>query len=94
MIRHAPAEMYRRLFIAWGLSFTREHIDRAVAYASGNYHHASKQVTTEHDTKKVLSESRNALPAEAVRAYLADAEMRELFRVAGWSTDAREYLTP
>lgn len=92
MIRHAPAEMYRRLYIAWGLAFTREHIDRAVAYASDNYHHASKQITTEHDTKRVLSESRNALPAEAVRTYLADPEMRELFRVAGWSTDPREYL--
>lgn len=92
MIRHAPAEMYRRLFIAWGLSFTREHIDRAVAYAADNYHHASKHVTTEHDTQRVLSESRNALPVEAVRTYLADPEMRELFRIAGWSTDPRAYM--
>lgn len=92
MIRREPAEMYRRLFIAWGLAFTREHVERAVAYASGNYHHASKHVTSEHNTKKVLSESRSALPPEAVATYLNDPEMRELFRVAGWTTDLGAYV--
>ena len=92
MIRRDPAEMFRRLYIAWGLSFTREHVDRAVAYAAENYHHASREVTTEHSTARVVSESRNALPREAIETYLGDGEMRELFRVAGWSLDARAYL--
>ncbi|MCW5767440.1 MAG: hypothetical protein KIT19_02050 [Phycisphaeraceae bacterium] len=92
MIRREPAEMYRRIFIAWRLAFTREHVERAVAYAATNYHHASRDVTTEHDTRRVLSESRSALPREAVHAYLDDPEMRELFRVAGWSLDPRAYL--
>lgn len=91
MIRSDPSEMYRRLFISWGLAFTRADIERAVAYAGEHYHHASKQVTSEHDTRRVLSESRNALPREAVEAYLGDPEMREVFRVAGWTTDARAY---
>lgn len=92
MIRRDPAEMYRRLFIAWGLSFTGEHVDRAVAYAREHYHHASKQVTSEHNTARVVSESRSALPPEAVETYLSDPEMREVFRVAGWSLGAGDYL--
>lgn len=92
MIRRDPAEMYRRFFIAWGLAFTREHVERAVAYAAEHYHHASRQVTSEHDTRKVVSESRMALPIEAVWTYLGDAEMRELFRVAGWSTSEDAYV--
>lgn len=91
MIKSDPAEMYRRLFIAWRVAFTREHIDKAVAYANEHYHHASRHVTSEHDTKKVLSESRNALPREAVQTYLNDPEMREIFRVAGWTTEPRAY---
>jgi hypothetical protein len=91
MIRQDPHEMYRRLFIAWGFAFTHEHIERATAYARDHYHHASKEITSEHTPTKVVSESRMALPREAVQTYLSDPEMREVFRVAGWTTDPRAY---
>ncbi|MDX9911333.1 MAG: hypothetical protein RBS39_05840 [Phycisphaerales bacterium] len=93
-LKRDPDRFFGALFAAWGMDATRDRLDRARAYAAQRYHHASGNIQEDATPQRVLSESRRALPREAVDAYLSDPEIRAIMREAGWSTRAEDYVAP
>jgi hypothetical protein len=93
-IRDDPEGFFRKMYVAWDWMFEDEDVRAAADYARNNYHHRSKRVDAKADPSRVVSETKPALPEEAVAAYLGDPFIRDLMEQLGWSTNAEEYLRP
>lgn len=81
-LRHDPGSFYTALWDAWGLSWSDDHLRRAIAYAGENYHDSSL-LRSPRKPKKPISESKLKLPDEAIEAYLGDDFVREIREGAG-----------
>lgn len=89
-LRRDPGKFYTALWDAWGLSWTDDHLRRAIAYAGENYHDSSL-LRSSRKPSKPISETKLKLPDEAIDTYLQDDVVRELMQEQGWSTDPADY---
>jgi len=91
-MRADPNWFYRRLLIGWGVWPARARVDRAVEYAASRYHASSAEIDPGATAAAPLSESRHALPREAVELYLQDEFIQKLLRRQGWPVQVEAYL--
>ena len=91
-IREDPEGFFRKMYEAWGWLYEEEDVRTAAAYCASHYHHRSKRVDESADPSRVVSESRSALPAAAVEAYLGDPLISDLMSRLGWSTRVEDYV--
>lgn len=86
-----PRAFFRGLYTAWDLPFTDAHVDAAVAYSKGHYHDSSLEMSDRDPAQGVLSETKFALPAEALELYLKDPFIADLMTEMGWSMEPEDY---
>lgn len=91
-LKKDPYAYFAHIYRAWGWDATWGDIERAVAYQKSQYHGMSGEVEKENAPQRTLSDSTKSVPREAVRTYLDDPFMRDLFERLGWSTRARDYV--
>lgn len=86
-----PRAFFRGLYTAWGLEFGDEHVDAAVEYSKQHYHDSSLEMSDRDPSKGVLSETKFALPREALDLYLKDPFIVDLMTEMGWSMEPEDY---
>lgn len=86
-----PRRFFRKLWRAWGIGFTEEQVERAVAYRAGHYHESSAEQMPGRNPHRVLSEHRRAVPRQAVELYLRDPVIAALFDTANWDSRPETY---
>lgn len=90
-VRDDPDSFFPRLYESWELAHSRRHVNRAVRHVRSRYHYRSKRAARMGRTQQVVSESRSALPDEAIEAYLGDELVVEVMDLVGWSTNPDDY---
>ena len=85
-----PAAFFRAIWTGWGWTFDETHVARAIAYAREHYH-ADSRVESARPASGVVSETRFALPDDAIDRYLSDDDVRAFMQTMHWSTDPRDY---
>jgi len=91
-IREDPVGFFRKMYEAWDWCYEEQDLQTAAAYCAEHYHHRSKRVDADADPSRVVSETRPALPEEAVEAYLSDRFIVDVMKRLGWSTRAEDYV--
>lgn len=86
-----PRQFFRGLYTSWGLDFTDAHVDAAIDYSKHHYHDSSLEMSDRDPTQGVLSETKFALPAEALDLYLKDPFITDLMTEMGWSMEPEDY---
>lgn len=92
-IRDDPEGFFRTIYEAWGWQYDEDDVRTAAAYSRSHYHHRSKRVDAKADPTRVVSESRSALPPEAIDAYLGDPFFVDFMTERGWSTNPDDYAS-
>ena len=72
------------------LEFTDAHVDAAVDYSRHHYHDSSLEMSDRDPTAGVLSETKFALPREALDLYLKDPLIADLMTEMGWSMEPED----
>ena len=93
-IRDDPEGFFRTMYEAWDWEYEQEDVRFAADYCRSHYHHRSKRVDQGADPSRVVSESRSALPKEAIDAYLKDPFFVDFMQARGWSTNPADYASP
>lgn len=86
-----PRQFFKGLYRAWELEFTDAHLDAAVHYSKNHYHDSSLELSDRDPSQGVLSETKFALPREAVELYLKDPLIVDLMTEMGWSMEPEDY---
>lgn len=92
-LRDQPRQFFASVYAAWELDAGPRELKAAADYAKHHYHESSRVVSDSLKPRRVLSETKRALPVEAVQAYLGDPLIRTLMERVGWSTREADYLS-
>lgn len=92
LMRRRPEAFYRQVMAGWGLRPAADQVAEAVQYARRRYHASSAEIDPAAAAQSPLSESRHALPREAVEMYLQDEFILALMRRQRWPVEVGAYV--